>query len=103
MVEESDIKPAFLKVDGGASMNNFLMQFQSDMLDLEITRPKVAESTALGAAYISGLSTKFFDSIEELQALSKKDKTFVPHMDKEQRDSLYKNWKSAVNATIKFK
>lgn len=103
MEEESNISAPFLKVDGGASLNNFLMQFQSDILNLEITRPKINESTALGAAYISGLASNFFDSIEEIKSLSKKDKSFEPGMKKGEIDELYKQWKSAISATIRFK
>lgn len=103
MAEESNISPTFLKVDGGASRNDFLMQFQSDILDIEIIRPKINESTALGAAYISGLSSGFFDSIDDIKALSRVDKKFTNTMNKDQRDEYYTKWKTAVNATVKFK
>ncbi len=103
MVKESGIKAPFLKVDGGASLNNFLMQFQSDILDLEIIRPKINESTALGAAYVSGLASGFFKDIEEIRVLSKKDKSFLPSMTCDKRDELYADWKTAIMATIRFK
>ena len=103
MSEESKIKPTFLKVDGGASKNDFLMQFQSDILEIDIIRPKINETTALGAAYISGLAVNFFENIEEIKALSKKDKSFHSKMDNEKRNSLYASWKKAVTATRVFK
>ena len=102
MKEESKIEPTFLKVDGGASNNNFLMQFQSDILNTPIIRPRINETTALGAAYMSGLATNFFDSIDELKKLSKKDKSFDPVMTEENRNRLYANWVKAVEATRKF-
>ena len=103
MSEESKIQPTFLKVDGGAAKNNFLMQFQSDILDIDIIRPKINETTALGAAYISGLAVNFFKDIEEIKALSKKDKSFHANMNVELRNELYSNWKKAVTATRIFK
>lgn len=103
MSEESNIKPTFLKVDGGASKNNFLMQFQSDILDIDIIRPKINETTALGAAYISGLAVNFFKDIEEIKYLSKKDKSFHSKMEETKRNTLYSNWLKAVTATRIFK
>lgn len=103
MKQDSNIDPAFLKVDGGASMNQFLMQFQSDILDLDIIRPKINETTALGAAYISGLASNFFDSIEQLQTLNKTANTYHPKMDDTKRKNLYNKWKTAVKATMMFK
>ena len=103
MSEESNIKPTFLKVDGGAAKNDFLMQFQSDILDIDIIRPKINETTALGAAYISGLAVNFFKDIEEIKTLSKKDKSFHAKMETKKRNFLYNNWKKAVTATRIFK
>ena len=103
MSEESKITPTFLKVDGGASRNNFLMQFQSDILDIEILRPRISETTALGAAYISGLATGFYKNIEEIQKLNSLDKSFTSKMSLEKRTNLYSNWVKAVEATRKFK
>ena len=103
MKEESSISPKFLRVDGGAAMNNFLMQFQSDILNIDIIRPKLTESTALGAAYVAGLSIGFFKDINELKKLNQADKEFNPNMDKIEREHLYDNWVKAVNATIKFR
>ncbi len=100
---DADIKIDRLRVDGGASANNFLMQFQSDILQTTVERPKILESTALGAAYLAGLSTGFFESQEALQELSKTDSTFTPLMDKDKKESLYSGWQSAVRATQMFK
>lgn len=100
---ESGITPKILKVDGGASLNNFLMQFQSDILNTEIVRPKINESTALGAAFISGLAVGFYKNIEEIENLIQEDKHFIPSMDKKTIDSLYKNWQIAIKATRTFK
>lgn len=92
-----------LRVDGGASSNNFLMQFQSDMLQTKVERPAILESTALGAGYLAGLATGFFLSQEALKELSKTDSTFNPLMDNNKRDTLYRGWQSAVRATQMFK
>ncbi len=92
-----------LRVDGGASANNFLMQFQSDMLQTKVERPAILESTALGAGYLAGLATGFFLSQEALKELSKTDSTFNPLMDNNKRDTLYRGWQSAVRATQMFK
>lgn len=100
---DADIKIDRLRVDGGASANNFLMQFQSDILQTKVERPEILESTALGAAYLSGLATGFFESQEALQGLSKTDSTFTPLMDDDKRASLYSGWQSAVRATQMFK
>ena len=103
MTEESNISPTFLKVDGGASLNNFLMQFQSDILHLEIDRPVINETTALGAAYISGLASNFYKSIEELQEISSSNAKYLPNMSVEESTRLYKRWQKAIEATILFK
>ncbi len=102
MAEESNITPSFLKVDGGASLNNFLMQFQSNILDIDIIRPKISESTALGAAYISGLASNFFKDINEIKQLSQSTEIFKPKMTSDKRNDLYNNWIKAINATIQF-
>jgi glycerol kinase len=85
-----------LRVDGGASANNLLMQFQSDILNLNINRPKVVETTALGAAYLAGLSTGYWNSIDELKQQWQSDQEFFPNMEKVKRNYLTKRWKKAV-------
>ncbi|MFH0286373.1 glycerol kinase GlpK [Vibrio owensii] len=96
MQADSGIKLANLRVDGGAVANNFLMQFQSDVLNTEVHRPQVTEVTALGAAYLAGLAVGFWDSIDELQDKAVLDRTFEPHDDEEKRNRRYKGWKRAV-------
>ncbi|PAW12218.1 glycerol kinase [Vibrio sp. V1B] len=96
MQADSGIKLANLRVDGGAVANNFLMQFQSDVLDTEVHRPQVTEVTALGAAYLAGLAVGFWESIDELQDKAVLDRTFEPHHDEEKRNRRYKGWKRAV-------
>ncbi len=87
-----------VRVDGGATVNNQLMQFQSDILNTTVIRPQVTETTALGAAYLAGLAVGFWKNVEELQQYWQKDKAFTPAMKDKQRNDLQKNWKKAVNA-----
>jgi glycerol kinase len=87
-----------VRVDGGATVNNQLMQFQSDILNTQVIRPQVTETTALGAAYLAGLAVGYWKSIDELQQYWQKDKAFVPAMNDEKRNELQKNWKKAVKA-----
>ncbi|WP_394127007.1 glycerol kinase GlpK [Vibrio hepatarius] len=96
MQADSGIKLANLRVDGGAVANNFLMQFQSDVLDTEVHRPEVTEVTALGAAYLAGLAVGYWNNIDELQGKAVLDRTFLPHHDEEKRSRRYKGWKRAV-------
>lgn len=86
-----------LKVDGGASLNNFLMQFQSDMLNKEVERPLCVETTSLGAAYLAGLATGYFKSTDDILSNWQVDKTFTPNMDEDKRNNLYRGWKKAVS------
>jgi len=103
MEKESKISPVFLKVDGGASKNNFLMQFQSDILNINIKRPVGSESTALGAAFMSGLSSGFYKNLDEITKSLQIDRTFTPKISHDTREKLYSNWKKAVSATRLFK
>ncbi|MBY7948050.1 glycerol kinase GlpK [Vibrio fluvialis] len=96
MQSDSGIRLSALRVDGGAVANNFLMQFQSDVLDTEVHRPKVTEVTALGAAYLAGLAVGFWDDLEELKDKAEIDRSFEPHHDEEKRQRRYKGWKRAV-------
>ena len=91
-----------LRVDGGATVNNSLMQFQSDILHTNVVRPMITETTALGAAYLAGLAVGFWKSIDELQQYWQKDKTFSPIMIDDKRKGLQKNWKKAVRAAQAF-
>ena len=87
-----------VRVDGGATVNNQLMQFQSDILNTKVIRPNVTETTALGAAYLAGLAVGFWKDVDELQQYWQMDKTFTPTMKDDDRNELQKNWKKAVRA-----
>jgi glycerol kinase len=100
MEADAGIAVKELRVDGGATANNLLMQFQSDILNTNVLRPIVTETTALGAAYLAGLAVGFWDSIEAIAAQWKIDQTFESAMDRHTREQLTKGWKIAVNATI---
>lgn len=96
MQEDSGIKLSALKVDGGASANNFLMQFQSDILGVTVDRPTVIETTALGASYLAGIATGFWNGREEVAKNWGVDRHFEPNMDEQTREKLYAGWKKAV-------
>jgi len=102
MEKDSEIKLTTLKVDGGAVKNDLLMQFQADLLQADVERPMVNETTALGAAYLAGLAVGFYESREELFSKNSKEKIFIPEMEKEKAEVLYKGWKRAVKATCAF-
>lgn len=92
-----------LRADGGAIANDFMAQFQSDMLGVPVLRPRVAETTALGAAYLAGLAVGFWRSREEIAALWQVDRRFQPLLDVERREQLYQGWRRAVEATMGFR
>lgn len=96
MQADSGIELSELKVDGGATANNFLMQFQSDILGVDVARPVVAETTALGAAYLAGLAVKFWDSKEEIAKNWAVDETFKNEIPEVKRNELYSGWQRAV-------
>lgn len=96
MEADSGIKLKTLRVDGGAALNNFLMQFQSDILGVEVERPVVNETTALGAAYLAGLAVGYWNGQEELLRKWKRDALFTPKMAEDERERLYAGWKRAV-------
>ena len=89
-----------LRVDGGACVNNLLMQFQADLLGIPVVRPACVETTALGAAYLAGLSSGVYQSTEELSHLWKAERHFVPTMDKARADELMARWERAVRQTV---
>ncbi|MDE4084494.1 glycerol kinase GlpK [Planococcus maritimus] len=103
MIEDAGIELKTLRVDGGAVANDFLVQFQSDILDVPVERPVIQETTALGAAYLAGLAVGFWESKEEIAQQWKVDKTFTSDMPEEQSEKLYDGWKKAVAATRAFK
>lgn len=96
MEADSGVKLTALKVDGGMVFNELLMQFQADVLDVPVIRPRVAETTALGAAYAAGLAVGFWKDYDELRANWGRDKEWQPAMDKDLRKKLYSGWKKAV-------
>jgi glycerol kinase len=102
MVTDSGVDINALKVDGGMVMNEFLMQFQSDIINTEVVRPKNIETTALGAAYAAGLSAGFWDSLNELKEQSTVDKVWKPKMGEDERKQLYSDWNRAVERTYNW-
>ena len=100
MTTDSGVHVKTLRVDGGAVVNNLLMQFQADILGVPVQRPKVAETTALGAAYLAGLAVGFWSSTQELAEHWAIDRTFEPRMSQEQREELYANWNRAVQRSL---
>jgi glycerol kinase len=100
MEADSGVSLTALKVDGGMVFNETLMQFQSDILNVPVIRPKVAETTALGAAYAAGLAVGFWKDFDELRANWGQDKEWGPQMEKETREKLYSGWQKAVTRTF---
>jgi len=103
MEADSGIELKALRVDGGAVKNNFLMEFQSDLLNVPVERPVVNETTALGAAYLAGLAVGFWESQEEIAKQWAVDRKFDPKMTDDNRSNLYDGWKKAVKAAMAFK
>lgn len=100
MEADSGIPLKVLKVDGGASQNNFLMQFQSDILGAEVCRPNCIETTALGAAYLAGLAVGYWSDFDDIRQNWSLERTFEPEMEEEKRTKLYKGWKKAVKCSF---
>jgi glycerol kinase len=103
MEADSGIELKTLRVDGGAVKNNFLMEFQSDLLNVPVERPTVNETTALGAAYLAGLAVGFWENQEEISKQWAVDQKFSPEMGDNERSKLYEGWKKAVKAAMAFK
>lgn len=102
MEADSGISLKTLRVDGGAVSNNFLMQFQADLLNVPVERTTINETTALGAAYLAGLAVGFWKDKEEIASYLRVDQPFEPTMEESLREELYKGWKKAIRATIAF-
>ena len=102
MQKDSGIHLKMIKVDGGAVQNNLLMQFQANILGIPLVRPKITETTALGAAYLAGLATGFWNNKEEISRKWKADKKFLPVMDNETKEKLYNGWKKAVQRALNW-
>jgi glycerol kinase len=100
MQEDSGITLSALKVDGGACANNFLMQFQADVIDAPVLRPECVETTAMGAAYLAGLAVGYWGTKEDVVKNWKISKVFEPKMEKEARDQRIKGWNKAVKCSF---
>ncbi len=100
MVKEVGTEVRVLKVDGGVSRSDFLMQFQADILGIEVWRPKVFETTSLGAAYLAGLAVGFWRSVDEVRKYWGVERVFRPKMDVETRERLYRGWREAVKRSL---
>jgi len=102
MEADAEISIKELRVDGGATVNNQLMQFQSDILNCKVVRPKITETTAFGAAYLAGLAVGYWKNISEIQEQWQVDQNFSPVMSEEKRNELLKGWQRAVKASISW-
>ena len=102
MQADSGIELKALKVDGGASANNFLMQFQADIIGKEVHRPSTVETTALGAAYLAGLAVGFWNDKNEIKKNWCLETTFSPNMNEEERNLKHKKWKKAVERSLNW-
>ncbi|WP_018923096.1 FGGY-family carbohydrate kinase [Salsuginibacillus kocurii] len=102
MEADAQMELKTLRVDGGAVSNDFLMQFQSDIFGVEVDRPEVMETTALGAAYLAGLAVNFWDNKDIIVERWKTERQFKPEMHESEREALYAGWKKAVQATTAF-
>ena len=100
MEKDSGISLESLRVDGGMVKNDLLMQFQADILNREVVRPAVQETTALGAAYAAGLAVGFFSGLDELRSKWAVDRTWKPHAEEAEREKLYRQWKKAVTRSF---
>ncbi|MBU0635153.1 MAG: glycerol kinase GlpK [Candidatus Omnitrophica bacterium] len=100
MQKDSRLKIRSLQVDGGAAANNFLCQFQADILGIKVIRPKTIEITSLGAAYLAGLAAGFWKNAAQIKKCWRKDKVFAPKISKAKAEALYKKWQEAVGRTL---
>ncbi len=100
MEQDAGVCLKSLRVDGGASANNFLMQFQADILDTEVLRPKCIETTALGAAYLAGITTGYWSGMEEIRENWCLERTFLPQLDEKKRKQKLKGWRRAVRCAL---
>jgi len=102
MKADSGIELQELRVDGGASVSNIMMQIQANLINTPVNRPKCVETTALGAAYLAGLAVGFWNNMEEIEKIREVSKVFTPEMDNETRENLYRGWKRAVERSMKW-
>ncbi len=102
MENDSGVSLKYLKVDGGACRNNFLMQFQADILGINVIRPENVETTAMGAAYLAGLASGVWESVDDLKSVWREERTFVPGIPRPEAGKLYEGWKKAVARNLKW-
>jgi glycerol kinase len=102
MQKEANLQLKTLKVDGGASANTTLLQFQADLLNVPVRRPVVAETTALGAAYLAGLAVGYWKDLSDVASNWALDREFTPNMEAEKREKLTKGWTKAVERSLKW-
>jgi glycerol kinase len=102
-MSEDGVSPEKLRVDGGMVANSWVCQFLAGVLNVAVERPKVMETTALGAAYLAGLQVGIYQSITELTSMNKIDSHFEPQMDVTKRQKLLRGWASAIQSTLGFK
>jgi glycerol kinase len=100
MQADSGIRIRELRVDGGATVNNLLMQFQADLIGTRVVRPRITETTALGAAYLAGLAVGYWKGVTELEHQWQLDRAFTPEMSPEKIHELVHGWNRAVKATV---
>jgi glycerol kinase len=100
MVEDSGRRLLSMKVDGGVTNSDVLMQFQSDLLGIPVERPRSVEATALGAALMAGIGTGLWSSFEDLRSIETDSRVFAPSMTEEQREGLYRGWLEAVKKIL---
>jgi glycerol kinase len=100
MEEDSLVDVSQLRVDGGASKNDFLMQFQADITGVEVVRPKVTETTSLGVAYLAGLGVGIWSNLSELSSMWTSEMTFNPSMSEDERKRLLARWKEALKRSM---
>lgn len=103
MQKESKVKIETLKVDGGATTNNYLMQYQANILNAKVLLPNCLETTALGACFLAGLNSGFFKDIDEIKTIHQYKREFLPNMDESERKIIKEKWKKAIQATRVFK
>lgn len=103
MIEESNHDILYLGVDGGASINDYMMQFQADLLNAKLIRPKCLETTALGACYLAGLATGIFKSLDEIKKLHQVEQIFMRNISDEELEKRLNGWNEAINATLHYK
>ena len=102
MKDDSGIDISELRVDGGASVSNIMMQIQANMAQTKVDRPKTVETTALGAAYLAGLAVGVWESLDDIQQNREVDKVFIPEMSVEERNEKYAGWKKAVTRAMNW-